>query len=115
MSGGKTPGNDVENALRLLVVDDQRANLSVMKLQLETLGHWVVTCNDGREAEQLLLSQSFDIVLTDCQMPVMNGYQFTETIREREKNGEDYQVIIGCTANAFNDEQRRCLEAGMAS
>ncbi|AGB84048.1 signal transduction histidine kinase [Serratia sp. FGI94] len=113
VSGGKTPGNDVENALRLLVVDDQRANLSVMKLQLETLGHWVVTCNDGREAEQLLLSQSFDIVLTDCQMPVMNGYQFTETIREREKNGEDYQVIIGCTANAFNDEQRRCLEAGM--
>ncbi|CAI2092422.1 response regulator [Serratia ficaria] len=113
VAGGTTAGSDVEGALRLLVVDDQRANLSVMKLQLETLGHQVVTCNDGREAEQLLLSQSFDIVLTDCQMPVMNGYQLTETVRAREKNEGGYQVIIGCTANAFTDEQRRCLEAGM--
>lgn len=100
-------------SLRVLVVDDQPANLLVMKLQLETLGHQVVICNEGRKAQQLLKAQFFDFVLTDCQMPVVNGYQLAKAIREREKQGESYQVIIGCTANAFNDEQRRCLEAGM--
>lgn len=111
--GDRLSESEDDVVLRLLVVDDQLANLSVMKLQLETLGHEAVTCHDGREAEQLLLAQSFDIVLTDCQMPIMNGYQLAKTVREREKSKGGYQVIIGCTANAFNDEQRRCLESGM--
>lgn len=109
VSSGEQPGR----ALQLLVVDDQHANLLVMKLQLETLGHQVTLCNDSRQANQLLAEQSFDLVLTDCQMPLMTGYQLASTQREREKGTNRYQVIIGCTANAFNDEQRRCLEAGM--
>ncbi|KGT89125.1 histidine kinase [Erwinia typographi] len=108
-SAAEMPGE----SLRVLVVDDQPANLLVMKLQLETLGHQVITCNEGRKAQRLLQAQSFDFVLTDCQMPVVNGYQLAKAVREGEKQGEHYQVIIGCTANAFNDEQRRCLEAGM--
>lgn len=99
--------------LQLLIVDDQIANLLVMKLQLETLGHQVTTCEDCRQAEQLLMRQAFDLVLTDCQMPVISGYQLTRAQREREEGKASYQVIIGCTANAFSDEQRRCLEAGM--
>ncbi|AFI89645.1 response regulator [Pectobacterium parmentieri] len=103
----------VERSLHLLVVDDQPANLVVMKLQLETLGHQVVTCDDGKQAEQLLARQSFDLVLTDCQMPVMTGYELARRQREREQEKGGYQVMIGCTANAFNNEQKRCLDAGM--
>ncbi|OPJ90684.1 histidine kinase [Serratia marcescens] len=102
-----------ENSLNILVVDDQPANLVVLKLQLETLGHQVTTCDDGKHAESMLIQQTFDLVLTDCQMPGMNGYQLAERQRERESDQEGYQVIIGCTANAFNNEQLRCLGSGM--
>ncbi|EPF0317222.1 ATP-binding protein [Enterobacter chuandaensis] len=97
----------------ILVVDDQPANLLVMKLQLETLGHQVTTCDDVKQAEQRLSHQTFDLVLTDCQMPVMTGYQLASRQREREREAGGYQVIVGCTANAFNDEQERCLASGM--
>lgn len=102
-----------ERKLRILVVDDQPANLVVMKLQLQTLGHQVTTCDDGKQAEQLLTQRTFDMVMTDCQMPIMTGYQLTRRQRAREQEKGSYQIIIGCTANAFNDEQKRCLEAGM--
>lgn len=105
-------GND-EHSQHILVVDDQPANLVVLKLQLESLGHQVTTCDDGKHAESMLIQQTFDLVLTDCQMPVMDGYQLTERQRERERDQEGYQVIIGCTANAFSNEQLRCLESGM--
>jgi len=103
----------VVQPLQLLVVDDQPANLVVMKLQLEKLGHQVTTCDDGKQADKLLMQQSFDFVLTDCQMPIMTGYQLAQRQRERELGKGMHQVIIGCTANAFSDEQKRCLDAGM--
>lgn len=106
-------GSMANRTLKILVVDDQPANLVVMRLQLETLGHQVMTCDDGKQAEQWLSWQSFDLVLTDCQMPVMTGYDLARRQRKREKEKGGYQVIIGCTANAFSDEQKRCLEAGM--
>lgn len=102
-----------EQPLRILVVDDQPANRMVMKLQLESLGHQVTTGEDGRQAESLLMQQNFDLVLTDCQMPVMSGYQLAKRVRQREAKAGGYQVIVGCTANAFSDEQKRCLQSGM--
>lgn len=98
---------------RILVVDDQAANRTVMTLQLESLGHRVTTCDDGRQAEALLMQQTFDLVLTDCQMPVMSGYQLAQRVRAREGERGGYQVIVGCTASAFSDEQVRCLRSGM--
>lgn len=102
-----------EHALQVLVVDDLPANLTVMKLQLEKLGHQATTCDNGRQALQWLERSSFDLVLTDCQMPVFTGYQLAQWQRKREHGHPRYQPIIGCTANAFNDEQYRCLAAGM--
>ncbi|PKH18417.1 histidine kinase [Enterobacterales bacterium CwR94] len=99
--------------LQLLVVDDQPANLVVMSLQLESLGHHVTTCGGGKRAEQLLKQQRFDVVFTDCQMPIMSGYQLAKRQRQREAKSGGYQVIVGCTANAFNNEEKRCLESGM--
>lgn len=103
----------VEHSLRVLVVDDLPANLTVMKLQLEKLGHQVTTCDNGRQALQWLEQSPFDLVLTDCQMPVFTGYQLAQWQREREHGHRQYLPIVGCTANAFNDEQYRCLAAGM--
>ncbi|EFE95200.1 ATP-binding protein [Serratia odorifera] len=103
----------LDPALHILVVDDLPANLTVMKLQLEKLGHHVTTCDNGMQALQWLERQHADLVLTDCQMPTLSGYQLAQTQRERERGQRRYQPIVGCTANAFNDEQRRCLAAGM--
>lgn len=103
----------VEYSLRVLVMDDLPANLMVMKLQLEKLGHQVATCDNGRQALQWLEQATYDLVLTDCQMPVFTGYQLAQWQREREQGHRRYLPIIGCTANAFNDEQYRCLAAGM--
>ncbi|KLR24046.1 histidine kinase [Enterobacter hormaechei subsp. hoffmannii] len=100
-------------SLDILVVDDNTPNLVVMTLQLETLGHRVTTCDDGKYALQQLQEKTFDILLTDCQMPLMDGYQLARHQRQREAAEGGYLVIIGCTANAFSDEQQRCLEAGM--
>ncbi|CAI1509951.1 Virulence sensor protein BvgS precursor [Serratia ficaria] len=105
--------NRAEKPLHILVVDDQPANLVVMKLQLETLGHQVTTCDDGKQALQHLRQHAFDLLLTDCQMPLMTGYQLAQHHRQREQEDGGYLVIIGCTANAFSDEQKRCLESGM--
>lgn len=102
-----------ENPLEILVVDDQPANLVVMKLQLEKLGHNVTTCDDGKKAEYLLAQKSFNILLTDCQMPVMTGYELASRQRLSEQQTGNYQIIIGCTANAFSNERKKCLEAGM--
>lgn len=99
--------------LDILVVDDNTPNLVVMTLQLVTLGHQVTTCDDGKYALQHLEEKTFDILLTDCQMPFMDGYQLARHQRQREATDGGYLVIIGCTANAFIDEQQRCLEAGM--
>lgn len=102
-----------EHVLHVLVVDDLPANLTVMKLQLEKLGHQVTTCDSGRQARQWLEQATYDLVLTDCQMPVFTGYQLAQWQREREQGYRRYLPIVGCTANAFNDEQYRCLAAGM--
>lgn len=102
-----------ETSFHLLVVDDQSANLVVMRLQLEKLGHHVMTCSDAKQAENMLMQQRFDIVFTDCQMPIMTGYEFTRRQRLSEQHTGNYQVIIGCTANAFSNERAKCFEAGM--
>lgn len=102
-----------KKSLDILVADDNTPNLVVMTLQLETLGHRVTTCDDGKYALQHLQEKSFDILLTDCQMPLMNGYELARYQRQREASEGGYLIIVGCTANAFSDEQQRCLEAGM--
>lgn len=78
------------------------------------LGHRVVACGDAREALQRWRSGTFDVLMTDCNMPGMNGYALTEAIRQIEaQEGRSPCPVIGCTANAFEDERERCERAGM--
>ncbi|OCQ51991.1 Virulence sensor protein BvgS precursor [Photorhabdus australis subsp. thailandensis] len=107
-------GTEINEPLNILVVDDLPANLQVLSLQLAPSGHYVVLAESGEQAMNLVENGYFDIVLTDCQMPVMNGYELTQLLREYEQLRQlPPFIILGCTANAFSTEQTRCLEAGM--
>lgn len=101
-------------ARRILVVDDLSASRLVLSQQLEFLGHQVLAVENGQSALQALQESEFDLVLSDCNMPVMNGYALARGIRRLERSSQRPAVaIVGCTANAMKEERARCLEAGM--
>jgi len=92
----------------VLVVDDVESNQLLMKILLSALGVDVVIAKDGNQAVQSALSQSFDLVLMDIQMPFINGYEATRTLRM-----QDYKTpIVALTANAMKDDEKKCMEAG---
>lgn len=100
---------------RIMIVDDFPANLTVLTLQLQELGQDVVSCTNASEALTRLESESVDMLITDCQMAVMNGYQLTSLILLRDIIGSINApaIILGCTANALQGEDDRAKHAGM--
>ncbi|MGE8189649.1 ATP-binding protein [Pseudomonas sp. NPDC086278] len=97
--------------LRILVAEDNPINQGILKEQLEEIGCFVTLASDGQQALQAWESGTFDVVLTDVNMPFLNGYQLTEALR---KAGVEIP-IIGVTANAMREEGERCRAAGMTS
>ncbi|WP_449466925.1 transporter substrate-binding domain-containing protein [Stenotrophomonas humi] len=101
-------------AMRILVIDDQQANRVLLTQQLGLFGQVVFSAENGEQGLRLWREQQMDVVITDCNMPVMNGYEMACAIRrEEEQNGLAPCAIIGFTANAQPDEKARCLQAGM--
>ncbi|MBB4867999.1 two-component system sensor histidine kinase EvgS [Pseudomonas nitritireducens] len=101
-------------SLKVLVVDDHVANRLLLSQQLEHLGHRVEVASDGVQAVQLWHPGDFDLVITDCNMPVLNGYGLARKIRELEEEMDvEPCVIFGFTANAQPDEVDNCRRAGM--
>lgn len=96
----------------MLVVDDHPANRMLLDKQLTYLGHQVWLAEDGEKGLIQWRQRDYDLVLTDCNMPVMNGYELTQQIRKNEK-GTKRCLIFGITANAQHEEIVRCKEAGM--
>ncbi|MGB5623678.1 MAG: two-component regulator propeller domain-containing protein [Gammaproteobacteria bacterium] len=94
---------------RVLLVEDNRVNQLVAQGMLCNLGCQVSTADDGRIAIDKLSTDEFDLVLMDCQMPVLDGFSATRMIRER---GHDIP-IIALTANAVAGDRERCLAVGM--
>ena len=96
---------------RVLVVEDNIVNQKVAAALLTRLGVHADVANDGREAVERLQAQSYDLVLMDCQMPVMNGYDATIAIRRQEI---DTRIpIIAMTADVIDGSKERAFEAGM--
>ncbi|WP_447982493.1 response regulator [Achromobacter kerstersii] len=95
--------------LQVLVAEDNPINQATLRHQLEQLGCTVTVAADGAEALSLWELGAYDLLLTDVNMPKMNGYELTGTLRERGFT----QPIIGVTANAMRDEEARCMAAGM--
>jgi two-component system, sensor histidine kinase and response regulator len=105
-----------EHHLEILLVEDNMVNQKVAKIILKKLGHSVKIANNGKEAVEWFLTKSFDLILMDIQMPVMNGMEATAEIRKLESQGDrtgSCIPIIALTANAMKEDKNRFLAAGM--
>lgn len=97
--------------LRLLVAEDNSINRRVTVLQLKKLGYRVESVNDGEEAVQAWRDRGHDLILMDCQMPGVDGYEATRRIRRQVERHQP--IIIALTAHAHDYERRRTVKAGM--
>ncbi len=98
---------------RVLVVEDVSVNQLVAQLMLERLGCRVDLASDGVEALEVLARRRYDLVLMDCQMPRLDGFDATATFRAREEGQGKRTPIVALTAYALPDDRDRCLAAGM--
>ncbi len=100
--------------LNVLVVDDHPANRLLMCQQLGYLGHQFTAAHNGSTGFQAWRQEHFDLVIADCNMPIMNGYELSRSIREYEQREQLTPcVVLGFTANAQPEEKLRCAQAGM--
>lgn len=96
---------------KILVVDDDPVNQTVASAMLETVGLQAETAMNGQQAVEMALKKPYDLILMDCQMPEMDGYQATKRIRQLQSSSRS--VIIGITANAMAEDKRKCIASGM--
>lgn len=99
--------------LKILLVEDTPINQKVIINQLKILGCQADCVTNGAQALQRLGQKKYDIILMDCFMPVLDGYQTTEMLRKRESGAIEHTIVIAMTANAMPGEREKCLSAGM--
>jgi len=99
--------------LKILLVEDKLVNQEVALSMLESCGHNVTIANNGIEAIEAITKETFDIILMDVEMPLMNGYETTSKIRDMEKQAGGHIHITALTANAMSGDREKCLNAGM--
>jgi PAS domain S-box-containing protein len=108
------PTAQPKSSLRVLMAEDNAVNQLVARKMLAKLGIDVEIAVNGEEAIEALRGSRFDLVLMDCQMPVMDGFEATRRIRDRASGVLNPLVpIVALTANAMRGDRERCLEAGM--
>ncbi|AIR91707.1 transporter substrate-binding domain-containing protein [Pseudomonas cremoricolorata] len=100
--------------LKVLVIDDYPANRLLLAQQLDYLGHQVRVAEDGAQGLRVWLQEPFDVVISDCNMPRLDGYALARAMREHERRrGLMACRLLGITANALPEERLRCRAAGM--
>lgn len=96
--------------LHILVAEDNKVNQMVVQKLLQKLGCSSAVANDGVECIDMLAKDHYDMILMDCMMPNMDGFEATQQIRA---SGNADLPIIACTAKAMDTDHQACLEAGM--
>ncbi|MGI9515476.1 MAG: response regulator, partial [Pirellulaceae bacterium] len=99
--------------LRILLAEDNRLNQTLAQRMLEKQGHTIAIANNGKEAVEMFLIGSYDLILMDVQMPEMDGIQATRAIREHEKQSGGRIPIIALTAHAMKGDRERFMDSGM--
>ena len=99
---------------QILIVEDMETNLLMAKAVLAKQGYQTDAARNGLEAVRKHKENKYDLILMDCQMPVMDGFEATRQIRENEKTFKmDHIPIIAMTGNAFESDRKKCFDAGM--
>ncbi len=112
--GSAATNDNASSDLRILMAEDNPVNQMVAQGMLDELGHTTTVAGNGREAFELFKEHEFDLVLMDCQMPVLDGFKATQLIRQWESQEDrEATMIIAVTANALGGDRERCLAAGM--
>lgn len=111
---------DKKKSLKILLAEDNQVNRKVAVKLLENLGYHADVVTNGQEVIERLQEMSYDIVLMDCQMPILDGYQATAEIRRRwggdhleAKETIRRPIVIALTANAMKEDEQKCIAAGM--
>lgn len=100
-------------SLMILLAEDTPANQKLIESILLKRGHRVSVAANGKEALEQISKTGFDVVIMDLQMPMMDGYQATAAIRDRERQTDRHIPIIALTAHSTASDRNACLEAGM--
>ncbi|MFT3781871.1 MAG: response regulator [Nibricoccus sp.] len=106
------PTSEVKTAAKVLIAEDNPTNQILTRRMIEKIGHKADVVANGSEAIEAMGRGHYQLVLMDCQMPEMDGYEATRAIRRNERNGARIP-IIALTANASQEERQRCLSVGM--
>jgi CheY-like chemotaxis protein len=109
---GNESGKDGAKA-PILVVDDNKVNQKVMCALLDRLALPSEIANDGQEAIDMCSRNKYSVILMDCHMPVMDGFEATKVIRKLESAAGTYTPIIAVTAMAMAGDRERCIASGM--
>jgi signal transduction histidine kinase/ActR/RegA family two-component response regulator len=96
----------------ILVVDDSDINRIIAQFMLEGFGLTVATAENGQQALEQFQKHTFDMILMDCEMPIMDGYEASRTIRDMQ-SGKARAPIVALTANAYQENRKKCEQAGM--
>lgn len=103
----------LKKEMSILLVEDNVLNQKLMYFNMTKMGFNMKTVNNGQEAVDEFKERSYDFVLMDLMMPVMDGYQATQAIRNIEKESGKKSYIIGLTSNVYDSDREKCLDIGM--
>ncbi|MEY3343134.1 MAG: hypothetical protein RL090_818 [Bacteroidota bacterium] len=102
-----------DQQLHILIVEDNKINLMLTKRLVQNLGYAISTAESGVDALDKIKTTHFDLILTDIQMPLMNGLELAASIRKLEDEAKKHLPIIALTGYAGDDEVKEALNSGV--